>query len=259
MTLVKQIQDDRAIVNSISEEETHNKLATDLMPRAGANLIKILARYTVQPQQLEDKLAEMAQVSCYMLGAAQRPGKGVAVDFYLIHSVNLSPFYAVFVRQLPWLSAENKCRLLEWKARLDLAVYASCKAPTLYPERITEYQPKSPGGGWEAIFTRAVRYGDDGHTAKLVRAIKFGQLEAEKQQQRTGTPAAPLAVDMYLGLAHMVMDYVEVMEATDYQRPEVVYFEDASEEVLRLVARWIRFCGTDIAWKDVPSVAAKAA
>ncbi|KIX05633.1 uncharacterized protein Z518_03605 [Rhinocladiella mackenziei CBS 650.93] len=254
MTLIKQIQDDCDIVESISEDETHNKLMTDLMPRAGKKLIKILAQYTVRPEQIDDKLSEMAQVDCYLLGAAQKPDKAIAFDFYMMHCVNLNPFYTVFM-QLPWLSAENKCRLLEWKARLDLAVYASCKAPALFPERVTQYQPKYPGG-WESIFSRAVRYRDDGHTAKLVRAIRHSQLEVEKKQS-VGEAARPLSVESYLLLAHMVMDCVEVMEDKEYKRPEVIYFEDTSEEVLRLVARWIRFCGTDVAWKDVPKLSAQ--
>ncbi|KIX08852.1 uncharacterized protein Z518_03509 [Rhinocladiella mackenziei CBS 650.93] len=49
MSLVHHLQSEPTILASISEEETHNKLATDLFPRAGKLLIDIVSEYTVKP------------------------------------------------------------------------------------------------------------------------------------------------------------------------------------------------------------------
>jgi len=248
MSLVKLLQEDNSIRASISEEETHNKLATDLMIREPHRLIDIVSRYRVTAESLDRKLAEMAQTSVYILAAAQRPDKALALDFYMMHAANLSVFYPVFLTQT-WISSENKCRLLEWKGRLDLAIFASCKAPVLHPDRIASYAPVRPSG-WEAIFSRACLYGDDGHTAKLIRAVTLAAAEYEKFPDVL--PLSPeIGYKFFLQIAHMVLDCVEEMDEPTYKRPHVEYFPDTDEEVLRLVARWIRFAGTEIAWKDI--------
>jgi hypothetical protein len=247
-SLVEVLQHEDRILASISEEDTHNKLATDLMIREPHLLIDIVSRYKVTPETLDRKLAEMVQTSLYLLGASQRSDREIAFDFYLMHAANLSVFYPAFLAQ-DWLSVENKCRLLEWKGRLDLAVYASCKAPRLHLERITTYKPSQPGG-WSEIFARACAYGDDGHTAKLVRSLRLAAEQYEKYPNLLPVPTS-LGGQLFLRIAHMVMDCVERMDRPDFKRPHVEYFPDTDEEVLRLVARWIRFCGTEVAWKDI--------
>ena len=64
-------------------------------------------------------------------------------DFYYMHCVNSSIFFSAFLAA-PWLSTANKARLLEWKGRNDLAMYASRHCPDLLLDEITDYKPKQP-------------------------------------------------------------------------------------------------------------------
>ena len=52
---------------------------------------------------------------------------------------------------------ENKIRLLEWKGRTDLVMYASRRSPKLLLEEITGYVPKdlqARSAEWKGIFRR---------------------------------------------------------------------------------------------------------
>ena len=120
----------------------------------------------------------------YYTGGAQHPPKQVKFDFYYIHCVNCSIFYDAFLKEAPWISDENKARLLEWKGRLDLCMYASRRSPEPRTDVIDNYQAKYPGTAkdtsvgtstWDHIFTRVVRYDDDGHAAKFIRALAHGE------------------------------------------------------------------------------------
>ena len=62
-----------------------------------------------------------------------------------MHCVNCYAFYDAFLKEATWISDENKARLLEWKGRLDLCMYASRRSPELRMDVIEEYQPKHPG------------------------------------------------------------------------------------------------------------------
>jgi hypothetical protein len=105
---------------------------------------------------LESKTAEMANTAIYYTATAQHPPKQVKFDFYFIHCVNASIFWSTF-NKLPWLSMKNKIRLLEWKGRNDLVMYASRRSPKLLLEEITGYVPKDLEAGsseWGGIFGR---------------------------------------------------------------------------------------------------------
>ena len=100
-----------------------------------------------------------------------------------MHCVNCSIFYDAFLKEAPWISDENKARLLEWKGRLDLCMYASRRSPEPRTDVIDNYKPKHPAAKdtsvekstWERIFTRVVSHDDDGHAAKLIRALAHGE------------------------------------------------------------------------------------
>lgn len=95
-----------------------------------------------------------------------------------MHCVNSSIWYSSFLKA-PWISTANKIRLLEWKGRLDLAMYASRRSPTPLLDDIAHYLPKEAGKpgsqSWDAIIKRVIQHPDDGHAAKLVRAIAHGE------------------------------------------------------------------------------------
>ena len=58
-------------------------------------------------------------------------------------------------------------------------MYASRRSPTPLLDEIEHYHPKEAGKpgsqSWDAIFKRVITHNDDGHAAKLVRAIAHGQ------------------------------------------------------------------------------------
>jgi hypothetical protein len=92
-----------------------------------------------------------------------------------MHAVNLLSLFAVVLLWQTWLSDENKVRLLQRKVWLRLVVSASCKSPTLYPERIPSQQT-GKAWSWDSIIARTVEHKDGHHTAKPVRAIKLGEV-----------------------------------------------------------------------------------
>jgi hypothetical protein len=115
-----------------------------------------VSQWTVNEHNLESKTAEMINTAVYYTAAAQHPPKQVKFDFYFMHCVNASIFWSTF-NKLPWLSMENKIRLLEWKGRNDLVMYASRRSPKLLLEEITGYVPKdleAGSGEWKGIIKR---------------------------------------------------------------------------------------------------------
>ena len=92
-----------------------------------------------------------------------------------MHCVNCSIFYDAFLKQ-SWISDENKARLLEWKGRFDLCMYASRRSPEPLLDEIVHYKPKDPESSWDRIFDRVRNYDDDGHASKLVRSLAHGEM-----------------------------------------------------------------------------------
>ena len=127
-----------------------------------------------------------------------------------MHCVNCSLFYDAFLKEATWISDENKARLLEWKGRLDLCMYASRRSPEPRMDVIKKYEPKHPelakdigvgNGSWGPIFTRVIRHNDDGHAAKLVRALAHG--EDICAAYSVDDPRFRIKGDMWLQLGHM--------------------------------------------------------
>lgn len=247
-SLTEKLRADPVVSTAVTWEDDPNKMTSGLIPKAGKRVAEILSEYTVKPDELERKTAEMINNTVYTAAVSQRPGKRVMFDFFLIHSVNTSIWFSVFLKQ-DWISDANKCRLLEWQARLALALYAGCRTPTPYPERVWRYVPKKPADTWEDIYARAVAYRDDGHVVKLIRALKNGE-ETSRPYDRQ--PGFDVPVDAFLIIAHMVMDSMERLNDPDFKQPPPdPFFVGKSEEVLRLVIRWVRWCGLEKAWDDV--------
>lgn len=115
-----------------------------------------------------------------------------------MHSITAGSFWPV-LNSVPWIPLAVKCRLLEWKGRADLMLYCQSGAPRLYPEELIRYRPLVPSG-WEQIFQRACEYEDDGHLAKLIRAVATAaQITKPLVQHAT----LPLTTEQFLTLAHM--------------------------------------------------------
>ncbi|KAI9880934.1 MAG: hypothetical protein M1830_010002 [Pleopsidium flavum] len=202
-----------------------NKIRDGILKRAPDEMIKYASQWTVVPDQLEEKTAEMIDaagifdllklLSCvltflvYYTGGAQHPPKQIKFDFYYMHCVNSSIFFSAFLKQ-PWISQQNKVRLLEWKGRLDLCMFASRRSPKPLLDEITNYKPKEQtkegDDPWQGIFQRAKEHNDDGHLGKLVRALAHGEQVCRPYEDRE---SFRIKGKMWSQLGHMAIDSVE--------------------------------------------------
>lgn len=109
-------------------------------------------------------------------------------------------------------------------------MYASRGSPDLHLEAITEYQPRQPSNKdaepWKSIFERANAIRDDGHAAKLVRALAAGQKICEPWER---SPDFRVKKEHWLNMAHMALD------SFDNEGPN-----------------WVFSTGFDNAWENIP-------
>jgi len=87
--------------------------------------------------------------------------------------------------------------------------------------QLAAYKPLQPDD-WSSIFDRAVKFADDGHASKLVRAV------AEVDNMSGGWKTDD-GKDVWKAIGHMAIDSVEAAGPT-----------------------WVRNGGWEMAWKDVP-------
>ncbi|KAK4251073.1 hypothetical protein C7999DRAFT_11147 [Corynascus novoguineensis] len=262
---------DPAIASGVKSTDPFNKIPDGLLKRvSGEQLAPYLARFrvtddtiTTTPETatlLQRKMADVMQTCAYVTGAAQRPGKREAIDFVLLHTVTLSVFYPVFLA-LDWLSAANKARLLEVAARVSAVMYVGCACPPLYAERVREYEPKRPQDGWPELFHRSVIYEDEGHVAKMIRALY--------SVEQLGDPVVagfPIAKEDFVRIAHMTVDSVERAFEPDnrshHRMPEAIAkatterVGQGGEMVTKNQMRWVFYGGLDKAWDWVPDLEA---
>ncbi|CAF9922935.1 MAG: hypothetical protein HETSPECPRED_005195 [Heterodermia speciosa] len=201
-----------------------NKIRDGILIRAPDEMITYASQYKVSENELEEKTAEMTNAAVYFTGGAQHPPKQVKIDFYYMHCVNCSIFFSVFLKA-PWISDKNKVRLLEWKGRNDLALYASRRSPKPLLDEIQNYKPVKPQqSSWDAVIERMISHEDDGHGIKLVRAIRHGQ---EICKPYDGKPSFRVRNGMWDKLGNIAIDSVENSGDT-----------------------WVRSAGFDEAWEN---------
>ncbi|KAH7355764.1 hypothetical protein BKA66DRAFT_474847 [Pyrenochaeta sp. MPI-SDFR-AT-0127] len=256
--VLEALRSDPRIAAAAKRGNAPNRVTDALLKHAALVIVPILAQWRVNPtmEDIKYRMAEMTNICAFLSGAAQSPKKQVSIDFFMMHSTNLSVFYPVFM-QLDWLSLEQRARLLTWKGWMDLIMYAACGCPELYYNRIAYYRPKVPGP-WSDIIARATMYPDDGHTAKLIRAL----INAERVSGpyiASSSPSFPLRKDDFLQIAHMAMDSVERMLEPEYKLPETTekfYIEKLGMDIeaVKIVCRFVRWCGVEGAWEDVPGL-----
>lgn len=135
----------------------------------------------------------------YYTSTAQRRSKKIKIDFYFIHCVNASIFFSKIV-QLPFLDLRTRLRLLEWKGRLALLMFASRGSPDLFIDEVTQY---SVTNQWPAVFSHSIQHpADDGHLVKLARALAHGQNVCEPFENR-GPEVMPISGNMWLQIGNM--------------------------------------------------------
>ncbi|ETN36643.1 uncharacterized protein HMPREF1541_08921 [Cyphellophora europaea CBS 101466] len=226
-----------ATLAASAHDSDGNKVRDGVLARAPSQMLAIARQWFVArpltAEGLERATAEMVAACAWFAGAAQRPdlGKMVKFDFFYMHCVNCSVFFSAIVRQ-GWLSLEEKARLLEMKGRMDLALYVSRGCPELRGGEVSGYEGVGKGEeerSWEGVRRRVAAYDDDGHAAKLVRALGNGESVCRRWEGEVGEEVLPVRGDMWLRLGNMAIDSVEAGGP-----------------------RWVRNAGFDAAWEEVP-------
>lgn len=213
-----------------------NRIRDGLMPNAMENLARIAAQFRVGTDDLdwERGLVESTSCAAFNAAAAQKKGKAAKIDFFSMHAVTSSIFLSLLVRQ-SWIPNEHKAKLIEWKGRLDLAWYASSRAPQLDLQLVTSYQPTlSKDMSWQTLYEATVKCHDDGHVAKFVRALYSAESEARDFEGRAGQQTAttlPIQGDLWFRAAQMCFD-----STTDMPLDE----------------KWLMGTGFDPVWGRVP-------
>ena len=152
-----------------------------------------------------------------------------------MHSVTSSLFFSAFLSSSSFFPPSARARILEWKARFDLANYVSRGSPELLPAELSQYDgASSKGVDWQQLFDRVNAMGDDdGHTSKLLRAIAHG---AQVCAERSGDGFVVGGKEVWRKAAAMGVDGAETGGP-----------------------QWLRSCGFEQAWKEVPLKAAGSA
>ncbi|KAM0795828.1 hypothetical protein BDR22DRAFT_882871 [Usnea florida] len=233
--IMDSVYHDPEIASAVKDSDPFNKIRDGLLKRVTPKqLVPYLSQFP---------MSEMMHTCAYMMGAAQRPGKHEAIDFVLLHSVTLAVFYPAILAQ-DWLSDhENSC-LLEPKARVNAVIYAGCGSPALYPARIVDYVPRCPGNGWPELFHRSIIYHDEGHVAKLIRALFSLEQVSEPVSE------FPIVKGDFVKIAYMALDSVErALQTNGHKMPEYVAeavikkVGQGGELVVNNIKRWVFYDG----------------
>lgn len=164
------------------------------------------------------------------------------LDFFLIHCVNSSIFFSKIIK-LPLLNQRSKLRMLEWKGRIDLLMYTSRGTPDLLLDEVANYPIKED---WAQIFARSIAHpGDDGHLAKLARALAHGQKVCQAYESKH--PEMPIKGDMWLRIGN-------IGKQQDLRVQFPFYLTNCSTAVDSTVEEgdrpmWVRSTGFDEAWE----------
>ncbi|KDN63118.1 putative HypA protein [Colletotrichum sublineola] len=231
--LVEEIRGNRKLA-AAAEMKDANKIFDGVMKRAPEEMMGIASKVKVLPEELDERTAEMFHTAFYVAGgAALRPGKEAKWDFFLIHHTNAAPIF-LSLNAKPWISKENKVRLLEHKIRMDLVEYAARGSPQLRLDEVRSYRPRDQDQGRELVsktsdlLPRFHAISDDGHTIKVTRALGICQQLSSRYGDRPWIKIS--GDDEWLRLSYMLLDGTEHSET-----------------------KWVRSAGFEEAWKDVPA------
>ncbi|KAG6356660.1 hypothetical protein INS49_014534 [Diaporthe citri] len=217
-SLLREVRDQPKLGKELANEARYN-LHDTIFKRAGDEMLEILSKVKVRPDEVEERTAEMFDANMFMAaGASFRPNKVNKFDFFLIegrtdslrmasHHPNSAPISVTFNSQ-SWIPAETKARLLEWKIRYDLLEYAAGGVPELSLDQIKAYQPKNQGTASIAeIASKIALIPDDGHAIKLARAAGICQEVTKKYQDKDWVLIK--GDDMWAKINHMILDSLQ--------------------------------------------------
>lgn len=259
LQIIEGLGKDPAIRNGVKHTDPFNKIADGLLTRVGpGQLAPYLSQFTLgldpSPDDLQSKMIDLVYTCAYMLAGAQQPDKREAFDFITLHTATMCAFYPVILAQ-GWLSSADKARLLEGGARTSAVMYAACGDPELHSRRILDYVPRYPDHGWPELINRSIVYRDEGHAAKLVRALWCIEQLGEP------APGFPIAKADLIKIAHMGMDSIELAfdEANGNRLPAaapeiMARVGYGGEMVVDNMTRWVYYGGLERAWDHIREV-----
>jgi hypothetical protein len=206
--LIHEVRANDTIRNAPRWTDFGNKMRDGIIGRAGEAMQSMAAQFRIRndEKELARRTAEMISTCAYFAGAAQHQGRKRKIDFFYMHNVTSSYFFTVLIRQ-DWIKLEDRVRLVEWKARLDLAWYAVSGSAALDGNAVSQYaSPQSDDLGWAELFRAVNQEHDDGHAAKFLRALKNGEEACKEFEQGEWEAYFPMKGDMWLKLARMCQD-----------------------------------------------------
>ncbi|KAJ6279553.1 hypothetical protein J3E71DRAFT_182420 [Bipolaris maydis] len=211
LELVEEVRTTDVIRSAPRWTDFGNKMRDGVIGRAGEAMASLASQFRIKndEEDLKRRTAEMISTCAYFAGAAQdksKPNRRTKIDFFYMHCVTSSIFFTVFNNQ-EWIRLEDRVRLVEWKARLDLAWYAVSGSAKLNHSAISEYSSiESNDLCWNMLFDKVIKEHDDGHAAKFMRALKNGEDSAREFEQGEYEEYFPMKGDMWLQLARMCQD-----------------------------------------------------
>ncbi|KAF2403037.1 hypothetical protein EJ06DRAFT_472094 [Trichodelitschia bisporula] len=224
LALVDEMRTDPTIA-SAPHWSDGNKIRDGLLGRAAEPTIAGLARWRVAPTEeaVAKATAQVLDGTAWLTLGAQREGKAPRMDFFLIHGVNAAGVWAPVLlgRGLGReIKVKDRARLCEWIGRVAILNYLARGAPE---PRLEAVEGWGTGDGWDSVLERACELPDDGHAAKVVRALREGEdickgVEGGKMEGK------------WLKGAALLVDSVEGHED-----------------------RWVRGAGFKEAWEGVPA------
>ncbi|KAI1501372.1 hypothetical protein F5X99DRAFT_383024 [Biscogniauxia marginata] len=145
-----------------------------VLPNAKAELVRLAARWRVDPDNLEKYTAELVNAALYITAGAQRPPYQCTFDFWILHTLTASIGHVSFLKEES-MTKEQKARLIEYSGRCFMMTYAGLGVPELRLDYLCSHRSKLPNQGWPEVFERATRHEDDGHMAKMIRSTKVAE------------------------------------------------------------------------------------
>ncbi|KAH7056951.1 hypothetical protein B0J12DRAFT_568609 [Macrophomina phaseolina] len=187
-------------------EWAEGRIPEGVIEWAGDELAEITGRYVVRDDEYDLKSAEIMNVAAYFCAACQNPPHIPKLDIFTIHSVTGSIFQPLFGPNCSWLSPAQRTRLLEWKARMDVAVYAARRAPAMNKAEITDYKPKIPGQSWAELCKRGADFPDEGHVCKTIRALAYSAKACGEFEKPVN---GEVSEEMWKKATHLAIDCFE--------------------------------------------------
>ena len=242
LSLLDAVHDDKTL-STAAHWSDDNKIRDGILVRAPEEMLAIASQYhiSLSPDRdnrssLSTATAEMIDANTYFTAAAQSPPHKPKFDFYFMHCLNCSIFFSAFLdpQHDSWLSDADRKRLLEWKVRLDLAMYASRRSPVLRDnvDRLEGYKSRNHRGeSWEQLFECVRKYEDDAHASKLLRALGHGAKVCETFPE-DGKSFPIRGAKLWLNIGRMALDSLEDLKGEE--------------------RRWVRSAGFEEAWLNIP-------